>query len=73
MAHGGRASQRALWEVAHGGRAKGEMGRGHQKAVWEQQKVHWSLKNITTGLIWLVEAWGGGPWRAGKGGGTREQ
>ena len=39
---------------------------------------------LTTGLIWLVtrvggwgEAWGGGPWRAGKGGdgggGTREQ
>ena len=34
-----------------------------------------SLKNLTTGLIWLVtrvgawgEAWGGGPWRAGKGG-----
>ena len=33
-----------------------------------------SLKNLTTGLIWLVtrvggwgEAWGGGPWRAGKG------
>ena len=48
--------------------------------MWEQQKVHWfpllgSLKNLTTGLIWLVtrvggwgEAWGGGPWRAGKGG-----
>ena len=43
-----------------------------------------SLKNLTTGLIWLVtrvggwgEAWGGGPWRAGKGGdgggATREQ
>ena len=41
------------------------------------------FKNLTTGLIWLVtrvggwgEAWGGGPWRAGKGGrwggGTRE-
>ena len=34
-----------------------------------------SLKNLTTGLIWLVtrvggwgEAWAGGPWRAGKGG-----
>ena len=61
----------------------GEMG-GHQSS--EQQKVHWflgSLKNLTTGLIWLVtrvggwgEVWGGGPWRAGKGemgGGTREQ
>ena len=34
-----------------------------------------SLKNLITGLIWLVtrvggwgEAWGGGPWKAGKGG-----
>ena len=55
--------------MAHGGRARGEMG----------GEVHWfpllgSLKNPTTGLIWLVtrvggwgEAWGGGPWRAGKG------
>ena len=55
-------------------------GGGHQRAVWEQQKMHWflflgSFKNLTTGLIWLVtrvggwgEAWGGGPWRAGKGG-----
>ena len=25
-------------EVAHGGRARGEMGWGHQRAVWEQQK-----------------------------------
>ena len=24
-------------EVAHGGRARGEMGGGHQRAVWEQQ------------------------------------
>ena len=161
MAHGGRARggeggghQRAVWEqqkvhwfplfsslknlttglrvggwgrrgeVAHGGRARGGDGRGYQRAVWEQ--LHWfcfwtplqlveegggwgeawggeggqggrwagaireqcgsnkrctgfpvlgSLKNLTTGLIWLVtrvgawgEAWGGGPWRAGKGG-----
>ena len=67
----------------------GRWGGGHQRAVWEQQKMHWfpflgSLKNLTTGLIWLVtrvggwgEAWGGGPWRAGKGGdgwgSTREQ
>ena len=68
----------------------GRWGGGHQRAVWEQQKMHWflllgSLENLTTGLIWLVtrvggwgEAWGGGPWRAGKGGdggggGTREQ
>ena len=52
--------------MAHGGRARGEMG----------GEVHWfpllgSLKN----LIWLVtrvggwgEAWGGGPWRAEMGG-----
>ena len=74
--------------MAHGGRARGEMGGGPQRAVWEQQKMHWfpflgSLKNLTNGLIWLVtrvggwgEAWGGGPWRAGKGGdggATREQ
>ena len=48
-------------EVAHGGRAR--VGDGG------------SLFNLSTGLIWLVtrvggwgEAWGGGPWRAGKGG-----
>ena len=41
----------------------------------EQVPPFGSLKNLTTGLIWLVprvggwgEAWGGGPWRAGKGG-----
>ena len=53
-------------EVAHGGRARGEMG----------GEVHWfPLWALETGLIWLVtrvggwgEAWGGGPWRAGKGG-----
>ena len=33
-------------EVAHGGRARGEMGWGHQRAVWEQQKC-----NLTNGLI----------------------
>ena len=74
------------WGEAWGGgpwrAGKGEMGGGHQRAVWEQQKMHLS-KNLTTGLIWLVtrvggwrEVWGGGPWRAGKGGdggGTREQ
>ena len=51
----------------------GRWGWGRQRAVWEQQK---SFKNLTTGLIW-GEAWGGGPWRSGKGGdgggGTREQ
>ena len=81
------------WGEAWGGgpwrAGKGGDGGGPQRAVWEQQKMHWfsvlgSLKNLTTGLIWLVprvkrsgEAWGGGPWRAGKGGdgggGPREQ
>ena len=56
----------------------GQGGRwgGHQRAVWEQQfPFLGSLSNLSTGLIWLVtrvggwgEAWGGGPWRAGKGG-----
>ena len=76
VTRGGDGGRRG--EVAHGGRARGEMG-GHQRAVWEQQKVRWfpvlgSLKNPTTGLMWLVtrvggwgEAWGGGPRRAGKG------
>ena len=54
-------------EVAHGGRARGEMGWGHQRALWEQQNVHWfpllrSLKNLTTGLIWLVTRVGVGRW-----------
>ena len=72
---GGEAWGGGPWRAGKGGD-----GGGHQRAVWEQQKVHWfpllgSLKNLTTGLIWLVtrvggwgEAWGGGPWRAGKGG-----
>ena len=69
MAHGGRARgemgggapESSVGQLAHRGRARGEMG--------------CSPKNLTTGLIWLVtrvggwgEAWGGGPWRAGKGG-----
>ena len=33
---GGEGGRRG--EVAHGGRARGEMGGGHQRAVWEQQK-----------------------------------
>ena len=65
--------------MAHGGRARGEMGGGAPESS-VGAKMHWfpllgSLKNLTTGLIWLVtrvggwgEAWGGGPWRAGKGG-----
>ena len=41
--------------MAHGGRARGEMG----------GEVHWSpllgsLKNLTTGLIWLVTGGGVG-------------
>ena len=58
-------------EVAQGGRARGEMGRGHQRAVWEQQRVDWfpllgSLKNLTTGLIWLVRREGSGRKRGGR-------
>ena len=52
----------------------GQGGRwgGQQRAVWEQQKVHWfpllgSLKNLTTGLIWLVMRVGAG--KGGDGGG----
>ena len=51
------------WGEAWGG-GPWSAGKGHQRAV----------KNLTTGLIWLVtrvgrrgEAWGGGPWRAAKG------
>ena len=64
---------------------KGGDGGGHLRAV---QKVHWfplfgSLKNLTTGLIWLVRGWGdggrrgevahGGRARGEMGGSTREQ
>ena len=59
----------------------GQGGRwgGHQRAVWEQQKVHWfpflgSLKNLTTGLIWLVTrvgGWGGAVGRWPMEGGER--
>ena len=80
VAHGGRArgergggAPEARWgdggrrgEVAHGGRARGTKG---------ALLPPFALPNLTTGLIWLVtrvggwgEAWGGGPWRAGKGG-----
>ena len=50
------------------GRARGGDGGGHQRAVWEQQKVHCfpslgSLKNLTTGLIWLERGWGDGGMR----------
>ena len=53
----------------------GEMGGGTREQCGSSKKCIGSLKNLTTGLIWLVtrvegwgEAWGGGPWRAGKGG-----
>ena len=66
-----------------GWRARGDGGGGHQRAVWEQQGVHWldflgSLKNLT-GDEWGA---GGGVGRVGQGGGqggemggggTREQ
>ena len=81
------------WGEAWGGgpwrAGKGGDGGGAPESSVGATKMHWfpllgSLKNLTTGLIWLVtrvggwgEAWGGGPWRAGKGGrwggGTREQ
>ena len=58
---------------------KGGDGGGHQRAVWEQKKVHWfpflgSLKNLTTGLICLVTTGGMGggvgrwPMEGGQGG-----
>ena len=47
--------------MAHGGRARGEMGWGH---CGSKKKTE-TRKNLTTGLIWLVtrvggwgEAWG---------------
>ena len=81
------------WGEAWGGgpwrAGKGGDGGGAPESSVGATKMHWfpflgSLKNLTTGLIWLVtrvggwgEAWGGGPWRAGKGGdgggGTKEQ
>ena len=56
-----------------GGGQGGRWGGAPKNSVGES---FWApLKNLTTGLIWLVtrvggwgEAWGGGPWRAGKGG-----
>ena len=67
--------------MGQGGGQGGVDGGGHQRAVWEQQGVHWfhllsSLKNLTIGLIWLVtrgEAWGVWAREAGKGVDTREQ
>ena len=69
---GGMGGGVGRWPM-EGGQA-GEMAGGHQKAMWEFLFLG-SLENLTTALIWLVtrvggwgEAWGGGPWRAGKGG-----
>ena len=66
-------------ELGQGGGQGGVDGGAHQRAVWEQQGVHWSqgvhwfhllgsLKNLTIGLIWLVTR-GGGVGGVGQGGG----
>ena len=53
--------------MGQGGGQGGVDGRGHQRAVWEQQGIHCWL-----GLIWLVtrggEAWGVWAREVGKGG-----
>ena len=62
--------------MGQGGGQGGVDGGGGQRAVWEQQGVHWfhllgSLKNLTIGLIWLVTRGGGvggGPGRRARGG-----
>ena len=59
--------------MGQGGGQGGVDGGGDQRAVWEQQSVHWfhllgSLKNLTIGLIWLVTR-GGGVGGVGQGGG----
>ena len=59
--------------MGQGGGQGGVDGWGDQRAVWEQQSVHWfhllgSLKNLTIGLIWLVTR-GGGVGGVGQGGG----
>ena len=48
--------------MAHGGRARGEMGVGAPESS-VGAKMHWLIRVGGWG-----EAWGGGPWRAGKGG-----
>ena len=69
--------QKVHWWPMEGGEG-GEMGGGApESSVGAIQGGAFlgSLQNPTTGLIWLVtrgggwgKAWGGGPWRAGKGG-----
>ena len=72
-----------VWEVAHGGRARGEMGGATEKSVGATFMHCFpflgSLKNLTTGLIWLVTrvgGWGGGvgrwPMEGGQGVGAPE-
>ena len=51
--------------MAHGGRARGEMGGGHQRAVWEQFLEFWApLKQNPNNWSDLAgdegEAWGDG-------------
>ena len=64
--------------VGQGGGQGGGDGGGHQRAVWEQQGIHWfhllgSLKNLTIGLIWLVtRRVGQGGGQGGGDGGSRE-
>ena len=65
------------WRAGQGG---GEGGGGTREQCGSNKNCTgfncWDrLKKVATGLIWLVtrvagwgEAWGGGPWRAGKGG-----
>ena len=69
------ATRRALVPPWRGGGGPGRWARrvdggGYQRAVWEQQGVHWfrllgSLKNRIIGQIWLVGGVGG----VGQGGG----
>ena len=64
--------------MAHGGRARGEMGGTPESSVGATKGalvLLGSLKNLTTGLIWLVtrvggwgEAWGRWPMEGGQGG-----
>ena len=86
MAHGGRArgEMRAESSVEGGGmeggvgRARGEMGGGTREQCGSNKGAVGPLKTkLVTRVGGWGEAWGGGPWRAGKGGdgggGTREQ
>ena len=70
--------QRAVWELVTGGEAWGgwarEAGGGGQRGKAPEQSALSSLKNLTTGPIWLVRGMGGWAREAGGGGGeTRHQ